>query len=53
MAYYAIGLFGIAGIAELAGLGGIPAPSVEIENVLFIGVLLAFIVVMIKKFASR
>jgi hypothetical protein len=43
----------IALAAELAGLGGIPAKSLEFENVLFIGLLLTFVVVALRRFVRR
>lgn len=50
---YAVALFGIAVIAEALGLGGIPAKAVEIENILFIVLLLTLIVTAFKRFVRR
>jgi uncharacterized membrane protein YtjA (UPF0391 family) len=50
---YAAVLLGIAVIAEAVGLGGVPAPAVEIENVLFIVLLLVLIARMLGRFARR
>lgn len=50
---YAVAIVGIAVLAEAAGLGGIPAPDVEIENMLFAGLLLAFIAMMLSRAAKR
>jgi uncharacterized membrane protein YtjA (UPF0391 family) len=46
---YAAALFGIVVIAEALGLGGIPAQAVEIENILFIVLLAAFVVMAFKQ----
>ena len=53
MVYYAAALFGIVVISEILGLGGIPAKAVEIENILFIVLLLTFIVTVFKGFVRR
>lgn len=50
---YAAVLIGIAGIAEVVGLGGAPAKAVEIENILFIVLLLAFVVTVFRGFVRR
>jgi uncharacterized membrane protein YtjA (UPF0391 family) len=50
---YAAALIGIAVIAEVAGLGGTPAKAVEIENILFIVLLLAFVVTAFRRFVRR
>lgn len=50
---YAAALIGIAVLAEIVGLGGTPAKTVEIENMLFIGLLLAFVVTAFKGFVRR
>ena len=50
---YAAMLLGIAVIAEAVGLGGVPAPAVEIENVLFIVLLLVLIVRVLGRFVRR
>ncbi len=50
---YAAVLAGIAVIAEVAGLGGTPAQAVELENILFIGLLLTLIVTVFRGFAKR
>jgi uncharacterized membrane protein YtjA (UPF0391 family) len=47
---YAAALFGIVVIAEALGLGGIPAKEVEIENILFIVLLLTCIVTAFRRF---
>jgi uncharacterized membrane protein YtjA (UPF0391 family) len=51
--YYAAAFFSIAVIAEVLGLGGIPAKAVEIENILFIALLLTFIVTACRRFVRR
>jgi len=53
MWYYAAAFFGIAIAAEVLGLGGIPARSVETENLLFILLLVTFIVTVLRRFAQR
>lgn len=50
---YVVALFGIAVIAEVLGLGGIPAQAVEIENILFIVLLLTLIGAVLRKFTRR
>jgi uncharacterized membrane protein YtjA (UPF0391 family) len=50
---YAAALVGIAVIAEVLGLGGIPAKAVEIQNILLIALLIAFIVTALKRFLRR
>ena len=50
---YAAAIVGIALIAETLGLGGIPAQGVEIENVLFVVLLLTFIVTALRRSVRR
>ena len=50
---YAAVLIGIAAVAEVVGLGGTPAQAVELENILFIGLLLTFVVTVFRGFARR
>jgi len=50
---YAAALFGLAIIAEVLGLGGIPAKAAEIENILFIVLLLTLIVTAFRTFVRR
>lgn len=53
MWYYAVALLGIAVLAEMLGLGGIPAPAVETENILFIVLLFTFIAMVVRRFGRR
>ena len=46
-------LIGIAVVAEVVGLGGTPAQAVQLENILFIVLLLTFVVVAFKRFVRR
>jgi uncharacterized membrane protein YtjA (UPF0391 family) len=50
---YATAFLSIAVTAEAVGLGGIPAQAVEIENIVFIVLLLAFIAVAVRKFMRK
>lgn len=50
---YAAVLIGIAVIAEVIGLGGTPAQAVEIENILFLVLLLTFVVMVFRRFVRR
>jgi uncharacterized membrane protein YtjA (UPF0391 family) len=50
---YAVALFGIAVTAEAVGLGGVPAKTLEIVNILFIVLLLAFVVTAFRKFSRH
>jgi len=50
---YGAALIGIAVIAEVVGLGGAPAKAVEVEDILFIALLLAFIVTADRRFVRR
>ncbi len=50
---YAAVLIGIAVVAEVVGLGGTPAQAVELENILFIGLLLGFMVTVFRGFVRR
>ena len=50
---YAAAIVAIAVIAEALGLGGVPAPAVEIENVLFIALILAFTAMALRKSVRR
>jgi uncharacterized membrane protein YtjA (UPF0391 family) len=47
--YYAAVIFGIVVIAEVLGLGGIPAKALEIENILFVVLLLAFVGLLLRR----
>lgn len=53
MLYYAAALLGIVVIAEVVGLGGIPEKAVEIENIVFIVLLLTLIATAFKRFVRR
>jgi uncharacterized membrane protein YtjA (UPF0391 family) len=46
-------VFAIAIAAELAGFGGIPAKNLEIENVVFIVLLCAFVAVSVRRLVRR
>ena len=50
---YAAALFGIAITAEAVGLGGIPAKTLVVENILFIALLLALMVAAFKRFTRH
>jgi uncharacterized membrane protein YtjA (UPF0391 family) len=50
---YAVAIVGIAIVAEVIGLGGVPAPAVEIENILFVVLLLTFIATLLRRAAQR
>jgi len=50
---YAAALFAMVVIAEALGLGGIPAPSVAIENGLFIALLAALVVMAVRQITRR
>jgi uncharacterized membrane protein YtjA (UPF0391 family) len=50
---YAAAVIGIAVIAEVVGLGGTPAQAIEIENILFIVLLLTFIAMAVRRFARH
>jgi uncharacterized membrane protein YtjA (UPF0391 family) len=46
-------IFSIAVAAEFAGLGGVPAKDLQIENLLFIVLLSAFVMLMVRRMARR
>lgn len=50
---YAVAIFGIALVAEAVGLGGVPAQAVEIENILFVVLLIALIAALLRRAAQR
>jgi uncharacterized membrane protein YtjA (UPF0391 family) len=50
---YAAAIFAIAVAAEAAGLGGIPQPTIMLENIVFIVLLLAFVAIALKGFIRR
>jgi uncharacterized membrane protein YtjA (UPF0391 family) len=51
--YFSAVIFGIAIIAEALGLGGIPAKALEIENFLLVGLLLAFLGLLLRRNMRR
>jgi uncharacterized membrane protein YtjA (UPF0391 family) len=53
MWYYAAAFLALAALAEVLGLGGIPQKAVEIENILFTGLLLAFIAIVVRRLGRR
>jgi hypothetical protein len=50
---YAVVLAVTGAAAETLGLGGMPAKTLEIENILFIVLLLTFIATALIKFVKR
>ena len=50
MWWYPAALIGIVVIAEVLGLGGIPAQSVVVENILFMVLLIALIATAFRKY---
>jgi uncharacterized membrane protein YtjA (UPF0391 family) len=50
---YAVAIFGIALVAEAVGLGGVPAQAVEIENILFVVLLVILIATLLRRAAQR
>jgi hypothetical protein len=50
---YAAAIFAMAVAAEAAGLGGVPHPTIMLENIVFIVLLLAFVAIALKGFVRR
>jgi uncharacterized membrane protein YtjA (UPF0391 family) len=50
---YAVAIFGIALVAEAVGLGGLPAQAVEIENILFVVLLITLIAALLRRAVKR